>query len=98
MFVFIKASEGTSQKTNKDYQVLTLAQHVEVKGKVKIRIGDFFPEQKVDLTQFDFGDIVECKFREPEFMGDFPKLVDVQVKFGSPYLEIMKRTEHSAEE
>lgn len=98
MFVFIKATEGVSQKTNKEYQVLTLAQYVDVKGKVKVRLGDFFPEKKVDLTQFDFGDIVECEFKEPEFYGDFPKLVDVQVKFGSPYIEILKRNQNGAQE
>ena len=91
MFVFIKATEGISKNTNKEYQVLTLAQYVESKGKVKVRIGDFFPEKKLDLTQFDFGDIVECEFREPEFMGDYPKLIDVQVKFGAPYIDILKR-------
>lgn len=96
MFVFVKATEGVSQKTNKEYQVLTLAQYVESKGKVKVRLGDFFPEKKVDLTQFDFGDIVECEFKEPEFFGDYPRLIDCQVKFGSPYVEILKR--NNAEE
>lgn len=91
MFVFIKGVEGVSQKTNKEYQVLTLAQHVEVKGKVKVRIGEFFPERPVKLEDFDFGDIVNCEFREPEFYGDYPKLVSCEIAYGSPYVEIMQR-------
>ena len=54
-------------------------------------IEQYLAEKKLDLTQFDFGDIVECEFRAPEFMGDFPKLIDVQVKFGAPYIDILKR-------
>ena len=91
MFVFIKGTDGTSKNTGKDYQVLTLAQHVEVGGKVKIKIADFFPEKKINLSDFDFGDIVSCEFRAPEFYGDYPKLVSVEVQYGSPYTELVKK-------
>ena len=91
MFVFIKGQEGVSKTTGKDYQVLTLAQYVESKGKVKVRLGDFFPEKPVNLENFDFGDIVNCEFRQPEFFGDYPKLITCEIAYGSPYVDIFKR-------
>lgn len=93
MFVFVKGTEGISNKTGKEYQILTLAQYVDVNGKVKVRLGEFFPERKVDLTDFDFGDIVECKFKEPEFYGDFPKLISVDIAYQSPYIDLLKKLE-----
>ncbi len=93
MFVFVKGSEGISNKTGKEYQVLTLAQYVEVKGKVKVRLGEFFPEKKVDLSDFDFGDIVKCEFREPEFYGDYPKLISMEMAYQSPYVGLLAKYE-----
>lgn len=91
MFVFIKGTEGISQKTGKEYQILTLAQYVENHGKVKCKIGEFFPERKVDLADFEFGDILKCEFKEPEFFGDFPKLVSAEVAYGAPYVELLTK-------
>ncbi len=96
MFVFVKGTEGISNKTGKEYQILTLAQYVESKGKVKVRLGDFFPENKIDLTDFDFGDIVNCTFRPAEFFGDFPKLLSVEIAYQSPYVDLLKRVEPKA--
>lgn len=93
MFVFVKGTEGISNKTGKEYQILTLAQYVETKGKVKVRLSDFFPESKIDLTDFDFGDIVKCTFRPAEFFGDFPKLLSVEIAYQSPYVDLLKRVE-----
>lgn len=91
MFVFIKGQEGVSQKTGKNYQVLTLAQHVKVADKVKVKISEFFPANPVKLNEFDFGDICECVFSQPEFAGDFPKLQSVKLVGGSPYPSILER-------
>lgn len=93
MFVFVKGTERISNKTSKEYQILTLAQYVESKGKVKVRLCDFFPENKIDLTDFDFGDIVKCSFRPAEFYGDFPKLLSVEIAYQSPYVDLLKRVD-----
>lgn len=89
MFVFVKGTEGVSKETNREYQVLTLAQYVEVGGKVKVKLKDFFPERKVNLDDFEFGDIVKCEFREPEFYGDYPKLISVEMGYQSPYIGLL---------
>ena len=91
MFVFVKGTEGISKNTGKEYQVLMLAQYVEVGGKVKCKIGEFFPERKVNLADFDFGDILKCEFREPEFFGDYPRLVSVEVAYGAPYVDLLAK-------
>ncbi len=91
MFVFIKGVEGISKTTNNPYQVLTLAQYVEAGGKVKVKLGDFFPERRVNLNEFEFGDIVKCDFREPEFYGDFPRLVSVTMAYQSPYVGLLAK-------
>ena len=96
MFVFIKGKEGISEKSGKPYQMLTLAQHIEVKGKVKVKISEYFPEIFGDLADFEFGDIVECTFREPEFMGDYPKLVSCEMAFQSPYVELFAKYQAKA--
>ena len=96
MFVFIKGKEGISEKSGKEYQMLTLAQYVEVKGKVKVKLGDYFPERHVNLADFEFGDIVECTFSEPEFMGDYPKLVSCEMAFQSPYVELLAKYQAKA--
>ncbi len=93
MFVFVKGTEGISNKTGKEYQVLTLAQYVKVGEKVKVKLGEFFPERKVNLEDFDFGDIVTCDFREPEFTGDYPKLISVTLAYQSPYVELIGKYE-----
>lgn len=90
MFVFVKGVEGVS-KANKAYQVITLAQYVESNGKVKCRLCEFFPARKLDLGDFDFGDIVECAFKEPEFVGDFPTLLDCKIAYQSPYVDLIQR-------
>ena len=90
MFVFVKGVEGVSKETGREYQVLTLAQYVTSGEKVKVKLKDFFPERKVNLDDFDFGDIVKCNFREPEFYGDYPKLVSVELEYQSPYVDLLK--------
>ena len=97
MFVFVKGTEGVS-KTGKEYQVITLAQYVESKGKIKVRLCDFFPEHKIDLVDFEFGDIVKCVFREAEFFGDFPKLLSVEIEYQSPYVTLLKKQENKKAE
>lgn len=93
MFVFIKGTDGVSKTTNQPYQVLTLAQYVEVKGKVKCKIGDFFPKKPVRLEEFAFGDIVNADFEEPEFAGDFPKLLSIEMAYQSPYIDLLPKYE-----
>ena len=56
-----------------------------------MKLKDFFPEKKVNLSDFDFGDIVTCHFREPEFYGDYPKLVNVEIRFQSPYISLLDK-------
>ena len=93
MFVFVKGTEGVSKETGREYQVLTLAQYVKVGDKVKVKQKDFFPERKVNLGDFDFGDIVKCDFREPEFYGDYPKLISVEMAYQSPYVGLLAKYE-----
>ena len=90
MFVFVKGTEGVSKETGREYQVLTLVQYVKLGEKVKVKSKDFFPERKVNLDDFEFGDIVKCEFREPEFYGDYPKLISVELEYQSPYVELLK--------
>ncbi len=90
MFVFVKGKEDVSKTTGQAYQMLTLAQYVEVGGKVKVKVKDVFPERKVNLNDFEFGDIVECTYEAPEFYGDFPKLISVELMYQSPYVELLK--------
>ena len=90
MFVFVKGVEGVSKETGREYQVLTLVQYVKVGEKVKAKAKDFFPERKVNLDDFDFGDIVKCEFKEPEFVGDFAKLVSVELEYQSPYVGMLE--------